>query len=67
VVIMTRWDGGADETEFIGAAGPTLQMLPSKTAMMAMNITSTDHQLVLLIASDDATITALESALGLAG
>ncbi len=64
VAIVTRWDGGADVTEFITAAGPTLKNLPSKTAM---NVSGTNHQVVLLIASDDATITALENALGLAG
>ena len=64
VAIITRWDGGADETEFITAAGLTLKNLLSRTAM---NVSAPNHQVVLLIASDDATITALESALGLAG
>jgi len=64
VAIITRWDGGADMTEFIAAATPTLKNLPSKTAM---SLSATNHQVVLLIASDDATIKALESALGIAG
>ena len=64
VAIITRWDGGADMTEFIAAATPTLKNLPSKTAM---SLNATNHQVVLLIASDDATIAALKSALGIAG
>ncbi len=63
VAVITRWDSGADTSEFIGAAGTTLQALPSKTALVASPAT---HQVVLLIASDDATITALTAALGLA-
>jgi len=64
VVVITRWDGATDATEFSTAAGTTLNLLPSATAM---NSDSTTHEVVLLIASDAATIAALKSALGLAG
>ena len=64
IAIITKWDTAADATEFAAAAGPTLKLLPSSTAMIDPGTTS---QVVLFIASDDATITALAAALGLAG
>ena len=64
IAIITRWDSGADAVEFSAAAGPTLKLLPSKTAMIDAGTT---HQVVLFIASDEATISALAGALGVAG
>ena len=64
IAIITKWDTAADATEFAAAAGPTLKLLPSSTALIDPGTTS---QVVLFIASDSATITALAAALGLAG
>jgi hypothetical protein len=64
IAIITKWDSATDATEFAAAAGPTLKLLPSRTAMIDPGSTS---QVALFIASDDATITALAAALGLAG
>jgi hypothetical protein len=64
IAIITKWDTPADATEFAAAAGPTLKLLPSSTAMIDPGST---NQVVLFIASDDATINALAAALGLAG
>lgn len=64
IAIITKWDTATDATEFAAAAGPTLKLLPSPTAMIDPGSTS---QVVLFIASDDATINALAAALGLAG
>jgi hypothetical protein len=64
IAIITKWDTATDATEFAAAAGPTLRLLPSPTAMIDPGSTS---QVVLFIASDDATINALAAALGLAG
>lgn len=64
IAIITKWDTAADATEFAAAAGPTLKLLPSSTALIDPGTTS---QVVLFIASDSATITALVAALGLAG
>jgi len=64
IVMITKWDTTADATEFAAAAGPTLKLLPASTAMIDPGST---NQVVLFIASDEATITALAGALGLAG
>ena len=64
IVIITKWDTLADATEFAASAGPTLKLLPSSTAMIDPGST---NQVVLFIASDEATINALAGALGLAG
>jgi hypothetical protein len=64
IAIITKWDSGADAVEFTTAAGSTLKNLPSTTALIGAGTT---HQVVMFIASDEATISALASALGLAG
>ncbi len=64
IVLITKWDTSADATEFAAAAGPSLKLLPSSTAMIDPGSTS---QVVLFVASDEATINALAGALGLAG
>jgi hypothetical protein len=64
IAIITKWDTGPDAVEFSTAAGPTLKSLPSSTALIDAGTT---HQVVLFIASDEATISALAGALGLAG
>ncbi|MGH2463824.1 MAG: hypothetical protein ACRDGI_00015 [Candidatus Limnocylindrales bacterium] len=64
IVIITKWDTPADATEFAAAAGPSLKLLPSSTAMIDPGST---NQVVLFVASDQATINALAGALGLAG
>jgi len=64
VAMITKWDTTADAAEFAAAAGPTLKLLPSATALIDPGGTS---QVVLFIASDQATINALVGALGLAG
>jgi hypothetical protein len=64
IAIITKWDTPSDATEFAAAAGPTLKLLPSSTAMIDPGST---NQVVLFIASDEATINALAGALGVAG
>ncbi len=64
IVDITKWDTPADAAEFAAAAGPTLKLLPSSTAMIDPGST---NQVVLFVASDETTITALAGALGLAG
>lgn len=64
VAMITKWDTPADATQFAAAAGPTLKLLPSATAMIDPGST---NQVVLFVASDQATINALAGALGLAG
>jgi hypothetical protein len=64
IAIVTKWDTAADAAEFAAAAGTTLKLLPSSTAMIDPGST---NQVVLFIASDEATISALAAALGLAG
>ncbi len=59
--MITKWDTPADATEFAAAAGPTLKLLPSSTAMIDPGST---NQVVLFVASDQATINALAGALG---
>ena len=64
IAVITKWDSPADAAEFAAAAGPTLKLLPSSTAMIDPGST---NQVVLFVASDEATINALAGALGLAG
>jgi hypothetical protein len=68
IAMITKWDTPADATEFAAAAGPTLKLLPSSSApVTAMIDPGSTNQVVLFIASDQATINALAGALGLAG
>jgi hypothetical protein len=64
VVIDTRWDSPADAAEFAAAAQTALAAVGGSHAMIA--IEGTDR-VTLFLADDDATISALGSALGLAG
>ncbi len=64
VVIDTRWDSPADAAEFAAAAQPTLDAVGGPHAMIAIDGTD---RVTIFIATDDATINALGSALGLAG
>ncbi len=64
IAMITKWDTTADATEFAAAAGPTLKLLPSATAMIDPGGT---NQVVLFVATDQATIKSLAGALGLAG
>jgi hypothetical protein len=64
IVMITKWDTPADATEFAASAGPSLKLLSSSTAMIDPGST---NQVVLFVASDEATINALAGALGLAG
>ena len=63
-VIDTRWDTPADAAEFAAAAQTTLDAIDGSHAMIAIDGTD---RVTLFLASDDATISALASALGLAG
>ena len=64
VVIDTRWDSPAEASEFAAAAQTALDSLGGSHAMIAVDGTD---RVTLFVATDDATITALGSALGLAG
>ena len=64
IVLITKWDTPAEAAEFDAAAGPALKLLPSSSAMIDPGST---NQVVLFVASDEATINALAGALGLAG
>ena len=64
VVIDTRWDSPAEATEFAAAAQTALDTLGGSHAMIAIDGTD---RVTIFLATDDATITALGSALGLAG
>ncbi len=64
IVIDTRWDTAADAAEFAAAAGPTLEKLADRHALI--HIDGSDR-VTLFVATDDATIEALAGALGLAG
>jgi hypothetical protein len=64
VVIDTRWDSPAEATEFAAAAQATLDKLGGNHALIAIDGTD---RVTLFIATDDATISALAGALGLAG
>jgi hypothetical protein len=63
-VIDTRWDSPADAKEFAAAAQTTLDALGGHHASIAIDGTD---RVTLFIATDDATISALAGALGLAG
>ena len=63
-VIDTRWDTPQDAAEFAAAAQTALDAVGGNHALIA--IAGTDR-VTLFVATDDATITALGSALGLAG
>ncbi len=62
--MITKWDAPADAAEFAAAAGPALKLLPAATASIDPGST---NQVVLFVASDQATISTLAAALGLAG
>ncbi len=64
VVIDTRWDSPKDATEFAAAAQTTLDALGGQHASIAIDGTD---RVTLFVATDDAAINALASALGLAG
>ena len=64
VALITKWDTAADAAQFAAAAGPTLKNLAGSSAMIDPGSTS---QVDLFVGSDQATISALASALGLAG
>ena len=64
VVIDTRWDSPAEATEFAAAAQATLDKLGGNHALIAIDGTD---RVTMFIATDDATISALAGALGLAG
>jgi hypothetical protein len=63
-VLDTRWDSAKDAAEFAAAAQTTLDKLTARHAMIAIDGTT---RVTLFFASDDATISALASVLGLAG
>ena len=58
------WDSPAEATEFAAAAQTALDTLGGSHAMIAIDGTD---RVTIFVATDDATITALGSALGLAG
>jgi hypothetical protein len=63
-VLDTRWDSPADAAEFAAAAQTTLDKLGGHHALIALDGTD---RVTVFVATDDATINALGSALGLAG
>jgi hypothetical protein len=63
-VVDTRWDTPADAAEFAAAAGTTLDAIGGHHALIAIDGTD---RVTLFVATDDATISALGSVLGLAG
>ena len=64
LVIDSRWDTPADAAEFAAAAQTTLDTLDGSHAMIAIDGTD---RVTIFVATDDPTIEALGSALGLAG
>jgi hypothetical protein len=64
IALITKWDTAADASQFAAAAGPTLKLLPSSSAMIDPGST---NQVVLLLGSDQSTVNAVAGALGLAG
>jgi hypothetical protein len=64
IVVDTRWDNPADAAEFAAAAQATLDGLGGHGALIAID---GSNRVTVFIATDDATINALASALGLAG
>jgi hypothetical protein len=63
-VIDTRWDSPAEASEFATAAQQALEAIGGHHALIALDGTD---RVTLFVATDDATISALGSALGLAG
>jgi hypothetical protein len=63
-VIDTRWDSPQDAAEFAAAAQTALDAVGGSHALIAIDGTD---RVTLFVATDDATISALGSALGLAG
>jgi hypothetical protein len=63
-VVDTRWDTPADAAEFAAAAQTALDAIGGYHAMIAIDGTD---RVTLFVATDDATISALGSVLGLAG
>ncbi len=63
-VIDTRWDTPKDAAEFAAAAQTALDTVGGPHALIAIDGTD---RVTLFVATDDATISALGSALGLAG
>lgn len=63
-VLDTRWDTPADAAEFAAAAQTALDAIGGHHAMIAIDGTD---RVTLFVATDDATISALGSVLGLAG
>jgi hypothetical protein len=64
IVVDTRWDSPADAAEFATAAQTTLDALGGHGALIAID---GSNRVTVFIATDDVTINALGSALGLAG
>lgn len=64
VVIDTRWDSPAEATEFAAATQTALDAIGGNHALIAIDGTD---RVTVFVATDDATINALGSALGLAG
>ncbi len=64
VVLDTRWDSAKDATEFAAAAQSALAAIGGHGALIAIPGT---RRVTVFVATDDPTISALGSALGLAG
>jgi len=64
VVLDSRWDTATDAAEFAAAAQTTVDTLGGHHALIAIE---GSDRVTVFVATDDATITALGSALGLAG
>jgi hypothetical protein len=64
LVVDTRWDTRADAAQFAAAAQTTLDALGGHRAMIAIHGT---NRVTIFLGTDDATISALAGALGLAG
>jgi hypothetical protein len=64
LVVDTRWDSPADAAEFAAAAQSTLDALGGHRALIAID---GSNRVTAFIATEDATIRALASVLGLAG
>lgn len=63
-VIDTRWDSASDARAFADAAQTTLAKLTASTALIAIDGT---NRVTIFLASDEALVNSLASALGLAG
>ncbi|MEO8228294.1 MAG: hypothetical protein ABI628_00880 [Chloroflexota bacterium] len=64
IVVDTRWDSPADAAQFAAAAQTTLDAVGGHRALIAID---GSNRVTVFIATDDATISALASVLGLAG